>query len=187
LRRGQIERFLLGFYSRLAFDSTRHTYVNSEASPLIGYNTLDGGFVGAEYTFPNSAANAETLDLLRYMLIVEEKKDGIDTGVIDLARGTPRAWLDDGKKIVVERAPTDFGSLSFRLESSVRNGFVSADIHAPDQQRFRAIRLYIRAPKSPALKRVRVNGNDYRDFNAKDGYITLPAGPAEFRVRAEYR
>jgi hypothetical protein len=187
LRRGEIERFLLGFYSRLAFDSTRYSYVNSEGSPLIGYNTRDGGFVGAEYSFPNSAANAETLDMLRFMLILEERKNNLDTGIIDLARGTPRAWLADGKKIVVARAPTDYGAISFTLESNVRQGTISAHIEAPQRKKYRAIRLYLRHPESLPLKHVMVNGKNYDNFDAADGCITLPAGSAKFEVEAEYR
>jgi hypothetical protein len=187
LRRGQVERFLLGFYSRLAFDSSRHTYVNSEADPFIGYNTHDGGFVGSEYTFPNSAANAETLDLLRFMLILEERRDNLDTGVIDLARGTPRTWLEDGKKIEVERAPTDYGTMSFTLESRLHEQTISAHIEAPRRKNFEAIRLYLRRPGSLPIKYVRVNGKQYRDFNADAGYITLRPGPNEFNVEAQYR
>ena len=187
LRRGEIERFLLGFYSRLVFDSTRYSYVNSEGSPLIGYNTKAGGFVGAEYSFPNSAANAETLDMLRFMLILEERKNNLDTGIIDLARGTPRAWLADGKKIIVERAPTDYGTISFTLESKVREGIISAHIEAPQRGSYQAIRLYLRQPGSLPLKHVLVNGQEYDNFAAADGYITLPAGPAKFEVEAEYR
>lgn len=187
LRRGEVNRFLLGFYSRLAFDSTRNTYVNSEAAPLIFYNTQDGGFVGAEYSFPNSAANAETLDLLRFMLILEERKDNMDTGTIGLARGTPRAWLKDGSKIVVERAPTDFGTMSFTIESKLHAGIISAHIEAPTRQKYQAIRLYLRAPGSLCLKSVRVNGKEYTDFDATDDSITLASGPAEFDVQAKYR
>lgn len=187
LRRGNVAKFLLGFYSRLAFDSTRYTYVNSEAAPFIGYNTRDGGFAGAEYSIPNSASNAETLDMLRFMLILEEKKDDVDTGVIELARGTPRAWMEDGKKITVERAPTDFGVMSFTVESKVRKGSITAEIQAPQREKYQAIRLYLRHPDSLPIKRVLVNGRESHDFAAASGAITLPAGPTSFEVRAEYR
>jgi hypothetical protein len=187
LRRGEVDRFLLGFYSRLAFDSTGNTYVNSEGAPFIFYNTQDGGFAGAEYTFPNSASNSETLDLLRFMLILEERKDNMDTGVIAVARGTPRAWLQDGNKIVVERAPTDFGTMSFTIESKLHDGIISARIQAPTRQKYQTIRLYLRAPGSLRLKRVRVNGKEYGDFDAANDNITLTPGPAEFEVDAEYR
>ncbi|HEX5282504.1 MAG TPA: hypothetical protein VFW30_00150 [Bryocella sp.] len=187
LRRGEVNRFLLGFYSRLAFDSSVNTYLNSEGAPFIFYNTEDGGFVGAEYTFPNSASNAETLDLLRFMLILEERKDNMDTGVISLARGTPRAWLQDGNEIGVERAPTDFGTMSFTIQSKLHAGIISARIQAPTREKYQSIRLYLRPPGSLHLKSVRVNGKDSNDFDAANENITLAAGPAEFDVKAEYR
>jgi len=187
LRRGEVERFLLGFYSRLAFDSTRHVYVTSEGAPFIGYNTHDGGFVGAEYSFPNSAANAETLDMLRFMLIMEEKKDNIDTGVIDLARGTPRAWLAEGKRIQVEDAPTDFGKLSFEIDSHWRAGVISARVSAPQRAKYQSLRIFLRAPDDRPIRRVSVNGKDYKDFDAPQEWVRLPYGQREYHVAAYFQ
>ena len=77
--------------------------------------------------------------------------------------------------------------MSFTIESKVKDGIISADIHVPTCNRYRAIRLYLRHPDLLPLKHVRVNGREYHDFDAADGYITLPAGSDEFRVEAEYR
>src|SRR5205823_6581383 len=77
LRRGEINEFLLGFYSKLAFGMSRYTYVAAEATPFIGYNTANGGFVGAHFSVPNSAANADTLLMLRNALVLEELKDNV--------------------------------------------------------------------------------------------------------------
>jgi hypothetical protein len=90
LRSGQIQDFLLGFYGRLAFAMSRYVYVASEGSPLIGYNTKDGGYVSADYSYPNSASNSDTLLMLRNALVVEELKDDVETGDIHLLRGAPR-------------------------------------------------------------------------------------------------
>ena len=44
LRGGDVNRFLLGFYGRLAYGMSRHVYSASEGSPFIYYNTKLGGF-----------------------------------------------------------------------------------------------------------------------------------------------
>lgn len=187
LRRGDIQRFLLGFYSRLAFAASRHLYVASEGSPFIGYNTQDGGFVGAEYSFPNSAANAETLDMLRVLLVREERDRNLPTGVVDLAQAAPRAWLADGQRIEIRHAPTEFGALSFRIDSKIRDGTISAEIDPPGRRQYRELRVYLRHPQSLAIARVRLNGKPYRAFDAAKGYIALHSGPAHFSVEAFYR
>ena len=187
LRRGRVEPFLLGFYSRLAFAASRQLYVASEGAPFIGYNTVDGGLVGAEYPFPNSAANAETLDMLRVMLVREDRERNVPTGVVDLAQATPRAWLENGKRIDVRRAPTEFGELSFSVESKVAQGLIAATVDPPRRRPFRALRLYLRHPSSLPIKSVRVNGAAYADFDAAAGYVSLRPGPAHFTIDASYR
>lgn len=184
---GDVQRFLLGFYSRLAVDASRHVYVASEGAPFIGYNTQNGGFVGAEYSFPNSGANAETLDMLRTLLIREERDHNRPTGVIELAPAAPRAWFKDGARIEVRRGPTDFGVLSFAIESSARRGVISAEIDPPQRDPYRSLRLSLRHPQSRPIRRVLVNGQAHHDFDAANGHVTLHRGPAHFTVNAFYR
>jgi hypothetical protein len=184
---GDIDRFLLGFYSRLAVAASRHLYVASEGAPLIFYNTRDGGFVSPEYSFPNSGANAETLWMLRSMLVREERDHNVPTGAIDLARATPRPWLEGGKRIDVRRAPTDFGPLSYAIQSRAERGLITAEIDPPERVPYRTIRVHLRHPRSLAIRSVRVNGKPHTDFDATRGYVSLQSGPAHFTVEASYR
>src|SRR5688572_22558409 len=187
LRRGDIPRFLLGFYSRLAFGMSRHAYVASEGSPFIGYNTKEGGFVSAEYAFPNSAANSETLRMLRTMLVFEELRDNIETGDLYLAKAAPRPWFADGQKIELLDAPTFFGKLSYTIESQVSRNLINARVVPPSRDRFRNIVISIRHPQKQAIRRVRVNGADHTDFDPRDDSIRLAYGPKEYRVEVLYR
>jgi hypothetical protein len=174
LRSGRIEEFLLGFYAKLAFGMSRHVYVASEGSPFIGYNTEYGGFVGADYSFPNSAANADTLLMFRNMLVFEELRDNVETGDIYVLSGVPRAWLADGKKIQVEDLPTYFGDLSFNVQSD--KDLIHASIQPPRQHKYRNIVICFRQP----IRRVKVNGAEYSDVHGDR--VRLPYGPEEFRV-----
>lgn len=187
LRRSEIERFLLGFYSRLAFGMSRHVYVASEGSPFIGYNTKNGGFVGADYSFPNSAANSETLRMLRSMLILEELHDNVETGDIYLTRGVPRHWFSHGQRIQVENAPTYFGEMAFAIESKVNDGIITARIRPPNRDRYRAIVVSFRHPKKSPIHEVRVNGERRHDFDVSKEQVRLPFGPKEFTVEVRYR
>jgi hypothetical protein len=180
LRCGQIEDFLLGFYGRLAFGMSRYTYVASEGAPFIGYNTKDGGFVGAGRDFPNSASNADTLLMLRNALVLEELKDDVETGDIDLLRGVPHAWLAAGKRIRAERLPTYFGELTMQIDGA-RDG-VRAVIDAPARTPFRRLLLNVRRP----MKRVTVNGADYRDCDFEKGIVRLAAGAKKYGVEVQY-
>jgi hypothetical protein len=186
LRQGDIGRFLIGLYGRLAFGMSRYVHVSSEGQPLIGWNTEKGGYVGAAYPFPNSASNASTLLMLRNALVLEELKEDAETGDIFLLRGAPRAWFEDGKRIKAERLATYFGDISFQVDSRVRQGGISVMVDAPSRNPYRRILLNLRHPKGAAIKRVRVNGRDYQDCDFKTGVVRLQAGPKTHTVEVSY-
>jgi hypothetical protein len=166
---------------------TRHALVGSEGAPLVGYNTEGGGFVDADYAFPNSASNCETLRMLRMMLVSEDLADNVETGDIRLARAAPRRWLEHGRVIDVAGAVTYFGPLSFRIESKAAEGRITARVRPPARDPYRAIVLSLRHPQKLPLRRVRVNGREHRDFDAAGETVRLGRGPAEFQVEAFYR
>jgi hypothetical protein len=176
LRQGKIDEFLLGFYSRLAFAHSRYTYVSSEAQPFIEYNTHDGGFVGPNYSIPNSAANGDTLWMLRLALVMEELKDNVETGKLFLMRGAPSAWLADGKRTSVENFRTYFGHISFNIE---RTGEKIVGTIDPPRGEWKEIALSLRQP----LKQVTINGEASNDFDA-DGTITIPHRDGKITVEA---
>ena len=51
-----------------------------------------------------------------------------------LAPLTPCDWLADGKKIVVQNAPTRFGPVSYSIVSSVADGRIDAEIEPPTRK-----------------------------------------------------
>ncbi len=182
LRQGRIGDFLLGLYARLAFGMSRYVYVASEGSPFIGYNTQHGGFVGADYSFPNSAANADTLLMLRNALAMEELRNDIETGKLFLLRGAPKAWFASGKRIEVRRMPTFFGDVSFQISASPDGRVISAHIEPPAGA-WKNIEISLRHPGSAPAHAVRVNGKDYSGFEP-DGSVLLQhtGGPLSIEV-----
>jgi len=59
---------------------------------------------------------------------------------------TPRRWLEDGKSIVVDRAPTDFGPVSLKMQSKLSQGQVVADLDMPQRNKASKILLRARVP-----------------------------------------
>src|SRR5689334_13252467 len=178
LRSGEVPEFLLGFYGRLAFAMSRHVYVASEGQPLIGYNTRDGGYVAAGRDFPNSASNADTLLMLRNALVMERVKSNIETGDLDLLAGAPKAWLESGRPVRVERLPTYFGKIS--MEATGDRSSLRATIDPPEHAARMA--LHVRRPIKSAL----VNGAPHTDCDFEHGIVRLPAGTKRYRVEVRY-
>jgi hypothetical protein len=117
---------------------------------------------------------------LRSMLVMEMGDD------LFLARGTPREWLEDGKKISVQHAPSYFGELSFRIESLAHQGRIEARVVPPRRQRPENIYLRLRHPRGSVLKRVTVGGRPWEDFDSMKEWIKLPAHEGELTVVAYY-
>jgi hypothetical protein len=122
--------------------------------------------------------------MLRAMLILEELKNNEETGDLYLARGVPRAWFDQGKRIEVADAPSYFGNLSFTIESKISQGLIRATIRPPARDPYKNIVISFRHPGKLALHQVKVNGRQHRDFDSREGWVRLPSGPREFVVEA---
>ncbi len=59
---------------------------------------------------------------------------------------TPKRWLEDGKVIKVERAPTAFGDVSFKVESRLSSGEIIATVDLPRRNAPRKTLLRARVP-----------------------------------------
>jgi len=128
LRRDEPERALVSFYGMLAQGFTRNTFVCGEGCTLRPVD--DGGRFF--YCPPNSAANGHFLSMLRYMLVQDSDLD--DDGKPETLRlmfATPKRWLEAGKAIRLQRAPSAFGEVSVSLESKLNAGEVLAKVSLP--------------------------------------------------------
>jgi hypothetical protein len=161
---------------------SRNVYVASEGSPFIGYNTENGGYVGADYSFPNSAANADTLLMLRNALVLEEVKDDIETGKLFLLRGSPTAWFGPGKTIRFQRLATYYGDISFTSSSDASGRVIHARLDPPPG-RWSSLEISFRNAASKPIRQVKVNGATHADFDP-GGTVRLAhaAGPLSVEV-----
>ena len=74
---------------------------------------------------------AAFLERFRNLLVMEDGQS------LWLARATPRAWLEQGKKIAVKNAPTHFGPVAYEIVSDVDNGKIAATVNCPRASRRR--------------------------------------------------
>ncbi|MDH7480655.1 MAG: hypothetical protein QHH26_01605 [Armatimonadota bacterium] len=130
LRRDEVDRALVSFYGKLAQGLTRDTFIGGE-----GTCPLPRDEFGRQISLPpNSASNAFFLWMLRYILIQDwDTDDDRKPDTLRLMFATPRRWMEDGKVIKVERAPTAFGEVSMTMTSYLSKGEVVAEVTAPPE------------------------------------------------------
>jgi len=131
--------------------------------------------------YRNGHALSYFMEQFRSLLVWEDGRD------IWLAKATPRHWLEQGKKISVRNAPTEFGPTGYEIVSDADGGKITATVQAPARRRPEALILRLRHPRAIPIKRVTVNGDAWKDFDPAREIIRLPAAGGVLHVEAEYR
>ena len=168
LARDDIPMFLRGMYNSDA----------AELLPSSGYIFVEGR--GNGNADDKTFEEAGFLRSVRQMLVME------DGGALWLARGTPRAWLEQGKRIAVSHAPTFFGETGYRIESDVANGSINAVVDVPSREAPGSIMLKLRHPTGAKMKGVRVNGRPWTDFDPIREIVVLKGLSGRVTVSARY-
>ena len=123
-----------------------------------------------QYFGPPSTDGA-WFDLYRHMLIEDRQDDRLL-----LFQATPRAWLEDGKSIEIERAPTRYGPLWARIDSRAASGEIQVEIRAAFAPQPQRLCVRLRHPQGKPLLSVKVNGTDWKlDDPAGENGSRLPA------------
>ena len=144
----------------------------------------DKGYVFNEHTTrgpPDKIfEEAAFLERFRNMLVMDADR------TLWLARATPRAWLEQGKRIAVRDAPTHFGAVDYEIVSDVEHGRISATIEMPSRGGQAAVLLRLRHPTAAPIKSVKVNGRDWKQFDAGGEVIRLEGIQGRVVVEAKY-
>jgi len=183
LQRDEPDRALVSFYGKLAQGMTRDTFIGCEGSSIGAVDQ----FGRQMYLPPNSTANANYLQQLRYLLVQDYDMD--DDGraeTLRLAFGAPRAWLVDGKRIAVKKAPTEFGEVSFVVESALAAGHVDAEIDLPRRAAPSKAYLRLRLPDGKKIGSAKSGDTELKvadgqtiDLSALKGHAKLTAQVAQ--------
>jgi hypothetical protein len=96
-------------------------------------------------------------------MLVMEQGDGLW-----IARGTPRAWFEQGQKIRVKNAPTHFGKLAYEIASDVDNGKITVGFEVPSRKAPKEVFLRLRHPRSTPIRKVTVNGKPWSEFKDRE-------------------
>lgn len=123
---------------------------------------------------------AAFLERFRNLLVMEQS----DT--LWIARATPRAWLEQGKKISVINAPTHFGTLAYEIVSDVDNGKINATVEIPSRIQPENVLIRFRHPQAAPIQSVEVNGKDWTAFSKDKEYIELKGLTGKVTVTARY-
>jgi hypothetical protein len=129
---------------------------------------------------PDNGTAGWFMENFRDMLVMEECES------LWLARATPRAWLEQGKKIAVKNAPTYFGPVAYQIVSDVDNGKITATIETPSRAPLKSIVLRLRHPKNLPIKSVTVNSKAWTDFDAAKEIVRLHDISGTVKVEASY-
>lgn len=152
--------FLLLYYAHRAHIYSPGTWTAVEGAKIDG--TLAGPYcTPSEVSIPT---------FTKWMLVFENPDDL----VVWLAKATPRIWLEQGKTIAVNNAPTRFGNVGYELRSEILHGKVTATVLLPEAYRA-TTELRLRVPGGRKLRAVMLNGGPWADFSPEQEVVTIPA------------
>jgi hypothetical protein len=171
LMRDDVPNYLRSMFNQYAVDvDPAKAYVFREHPNRAG----DGG--GGDKTFEVGAF----LERMRAMLVLE------DEDRLWLAKGAPRAWLEQGKKIGVTNAPTAFGDVAYEILSDVEHGKIEATVTIPSRNPPKHVLLRLRRPQSLPIKSVLVNGKEWKEFDAAKEYVDLQNVAGKVKILVNY-
>jgi hypothetical protein len=154
----QPEQLLLSLYGKLAAGMTQGTFVSGEGSTV---GPVRGQYFRTMHRPPNSANNTFFLETLKLALVHETTDSTGQPSGLELAYSTPRAWLEQGKKIAVRRLQTSFGPLGYTIDSAADAVHVQLDVPAGFAG---PLRLRLRLPRGEHVGAVTVEGNPWYRF-----------------------
>ncbi len=120
------------------------------------------------------------LSNVRNMLAMEHRDE------LWLARATPRAWLEQGKKISIKNASTHFGALSYEIVSDVDHGTITATLEMPARNAPSSVILRLRHPKTAPIKNVTINGKPWTAYHKEKETIEIKRLTGTVTVVAGY-
>jgi len=171
LQRDEIKRVILGFYTSLAYGMSRGTWAGVEVTHLRTGNN--------EGTLPHLYSGTQQMLLLRNMLLRE------DGDALWIGQAIPRPWLENGKEVRVENAPTLFGKTAYSIQSENNAREMTVNLDPPAESPPRRIYLRLRQPDHRRIRSVLVNGSPWRDFQGETVTLVGLKGHSVIQVKYE--
>jgi hypothetical protein len=166
LAKDDVPNFLRAWLNRCAIDMNLSNWTFNEHTTFAANDKSHG--------------NAVFLSNFRRMLVMEIGD------ALWLSRATPRAWLEQGKRIAVRNAPTYFGSVAYEITSDVAHGKITASVEIPGRKPPGRVVLRFRHPRAAPIKSVTVNGKDWEHFDKDQEAVELQGLAGTATVTARY-
>lgn len=196
LRLDEVDRFLLCFYGLLAHGMDRDVLGGPEVGDVCLTESDRDWLVKAErrsihgWHEPSDPLATESgigLVLLKRMLVWEETdEEGTENGVLWLCRAAPRAWFEEGQTVVVERAPTVYGELSFQVQSHVKDRRIDVEADLSGVRAAKWVKVRLRHPDKARIRRVTENGASGHAFDPQSETVDLPVRQGRVRLAVHY-
>ncbi|MBN1509416.1 MAG: hypothetical protein JW955_21395 [Sedimentisphaerales bacterium] len=146
------------------------------------FEPVEHRWAWGQYFGPPSTDGA-WFELYRHMLIHE-----LDDDTLLLMQAAPRKWLEGGKSIEVQRAPTYYGRMSMRVDSHAASGTIVVEIDMPDRTSPRVLLVRLRHPQGMPIRSVVVNGAAWTDFNIRKEWLRIERpDQRHYSIVASYR
>ncbi len=179
----EADQIVLSLYGKLAHGMTRNTFISGEGD---SYGVVPGQYYRALYLPPSNTNNALFLKTLHDMLVFTHVDAEGRPEELLLAHFTPRGWLEHGKTICVERAPTMFGPVSFTIRSQLDDGIVEAEVVPPARLPPKRLDLRLRVPATHELQSVLVNDREHTQIDAARATVRLNGLNGTVRIKATF-
>jgi hypothetical protein len=145
------------------------------------FEPVEHRWAWGQYFGPPSTDGA-WFELYRNMLIRE-----LDDGSLLLMQATPRNWLQDGKSIEVQRAPTYYGRMSMKVDSHAASGTIVVEIDMPDRASPGVLLVRLRHPQGKLIRSATVNGKSWADFDVQKEWLRINRpGERHYSIVASY-
>lgn len=142
---------------------------------------LEHRWAWGQYYGPPSTDGA-WFEIYRKMLLNEFGHDTLMIG-----QAIPRPWLSNGKQIVVKKAPTYFGQVSFTINGQSSNSEIVATVELSDRNLPKELLIRFRHPQAKPIRSVVVNGQDWMNYDIEKEYISIPNPMGEkYIISAKY-
>jgi hypothetical protein len=166
LAKDDVPNFLRAWLNRCAVDIDLSNWTFNEHTTFAANDKSHG--------------NAVFLSNFRRMLVMEIGD------ALWLARATPRAWLEQGKRIAVKNAPTYFGTTAYEIVSDADHGKIHATVELPSRKAPGSVILRLRHPQAAPIRGVTVNGKEWQGFAREKDTIELKGLSGRVAVTASY-
>jgi hypothetical protein len=103
-----------------------------------------------------------------------------------LAAGTPRRWLEPGRRIEVYDIETTFGKVAYGIRHGDAPETIEANVVIPSRIQPQRVLLFVRSPFERPIKSVRINGADWHQWDGDREAVALPTQPGTLQVMVSY-